>query len=167
VIARLAIGLALAITVTSTAAVESTDWPPSPETLARMRELQSKITDPVATKDEREGAKRELERLMKAPGAPERKGGDAKKPARAAIEPFPSVAKPFESRPLREPPPTARLEVIDDAPPPPRKPVIDPATGRLIQPTSPGAAVDPRTGRLLQETPAGYIDPRTGPLIPK
>jgi hypothetical protein len=170
VIARLAIGLALAITVTSTAAIESTDWPPSPETLARMRELQSKIGDPAATKDEREGAKRDLERLMKIPGAPERKGPEAKKPARAAIEPFPSVAAPFEYKPLREPPPTARLEVVDDPPQPPappRKPVIDPATGRLIQPTSPGAAVDPRTGRILQETPAGYIDPRTGRLIPK
>jgi hypothetical protein len=166
VIARLAIGLALAIAATASA-VESTDWPPSPETLARMRELQSKISDPAATKDERESAKRDLERLMKAPGAPERKSGEAKKPARAAIEPFPSVAAPFESKPLREPPPTARLEVIDDTPLPSRKPVIDPATGRLIQPTSPGSAVDPRTGRIYQETPGGYIDPRTGRLIPK
>jgi len=104
---------------------------------------------------------------MKAPGAPERKGDDAKKPARAAIDPFPSVAKPYEYKPLTEPPPTARLEVIDDPPPPPRKPVIDPTTGRIIQPTSPGVAVDPRSGRLLQETPAGYIDPRTGRLVPK
>jgi hypothetical protein len=166
VIARLAIGLALAISVTCTLAVESTDWPPSPETLARMRELQSKITDPATTKVERESAKKDLERLMKAPGAPDRKPAEPKKPARAAIDPFPSVAPAYEYKPLKEPPPTARLEVIED-PPPPRKPVIDPATGRLIQPTSPGAAVDPRTGRLLTETPAGYVDPRTGRLIPK
>jgi hypothetical protein len=134
-----------------------------------MRELQATISDAASTKDERAVAKKELERLMKAPGAPERKPDEAKRPARAAIDPFPSVAKPadaglpFVSKPLTEPPPTARLEVIEE----PRRPLVDPASGRLIQPTTSGVAVDPRTGRLLHETPSGYIDPRTGRLIPK
>lgn len=165
-ISRLAIGLALAIAATTPVAVETTDWPPSPETLGRMRDLQAKILDPATTKGERATARKDLERLMKAPNAPETRAGEAKKPARAAIDPFPSVAKPadaglpFVPKPLTEPPPTARLEVIEES----RRPIIDPSTGRIIQP---GAAVDPRTGRMLQETPSGYIDPRTGRLIPK
>jgi len=134
-----------------------------------MKELQAKMADPASTREERAAARTELERFLKAPGAPDRKPGDAKKPARAAIDPFPSVAKPstaeipYAPKPLTEPPPTARLEVIEE----PRRPVVDPATGRLIQPTSPGAAVDPRSGRVLHETPGGYIDPRTGRLVPK
>ena len=147
-------------------AVESTDWPPPPEVMARMRELQATVADPATSRDERVAAKRELERLMKSPAAPERKDGEAKKPARAAIEPFPSVAREMDARMPLPAPPTARLEVIPDIPAP-RKPTINPSTGSVIQPTAPGVAVDPRTGRLLHETPAGYVDPRTGQLVPR
>ena len=166
-IARLAIGLALAIAATAFAAEPT--WPPPPESLARMKELQAKIADPATTKDERAEARAELERFLKAPGAPDRKPTDAKKPARAAIDPFPSVAKPstadipYVPKPLTEPPPTARVEVIEE----PRRPLVDPQSGRLLQPASPGIVVDPRSGRVLQETPSGFIDPRTGRLIPK
>jgi hypothetical protein len=165
--ARFALGVALALAATSAVAVDTPAWPPSPETLARMRELQATISDPAASKSDRDSARRELERLLKAPDAPQGKT-DAKRPARAAIDPVPGVAKQVEGRfpgdSAKEPPPTARLEVLDE---PPRKPVANPLTGSLVQPTAPGIAVDPRTGRTLQETPAGYVDPRTGRVIPK
>ena len=144
-------------------AADSPAWPPPPEVLGRMRDLQAMIANPASSKEERAAARQELERLMKVPGAPERKPGDAKRPARAAIDPFPSVLKPYE--PKLPAPPTARLEVIPDAPLP--KPAVNPATGAVVQPSAPGTAVDPRTGHVLHETPAGYIDPRTGRFIPK
>src|SRR5204863_6938474 len=94
--ARLAIGLVMVFAAAAAGAVESTTWPPPPETLAHMRELQSKIADPASSKDERAAAKKELERLMKARGAPEGKAAEAKKPARAAIEPAPPIGSAFE-----------------------------------------------------------------------
>ena len=160
---RLAI-IALAFAALPASAVDSTAWPPPPEVLGRMRELQATIANPAASKEERAAARAELQHLMKSPAGAESKD-DGKKPARAAIDPFPSVAKPMEGKLVTEPPPTARLEVVPDVPP--RKPAINPATGSIVQPTSPGVAVDPRTGRLLHETPNGYIDPRTGQFVPK
>jgi len=158
-----AAALALAFGPLTALAVETATWPPPPEVLGRMRDLQAKIADPASSKEERTDARRELERLMKSPAAPDKP--DAPRPARAAIDPFPSVVKPAEDRmPPVPAQPTARLEVIPD---PPRKPVINPATGSVIQPSAPGVAVDPRTGNLLHETPAGYVDPRTGRFVPK
>jgi hypothetical protein len=128
-----------------------------------MRDLQSKIADAATSKEERAAARRELERLMKSPAGGD-KADEPRKPARAAIDPFPSVVKPAEDRmPPIKGPPTARLEVIQD---PPRPPVIGPAAG-VIHPSAPGVAVDPRTGGVLHETPGGYVDPRTGRFTPK
>ena len=146
-----------------TAAAETATWPPPPEVLGRMRDLQSIIANPASTKEERAGARIELERMLKTPGAASRKPTDARPPARAAIDPFPSVVKPIEGKLPSAP--TARLEVIQDAPLP--RPAINPSTGSVVQPSAPGIAVDPRTGHVLQETPAGYIDPRTGRFVPK
>ena len=160
--ARLAVGLALALAAPLTAAVETTQWPPSPEVLGRMRDLQAKIADPATGKDERTAARHELERLMKSPAGQDRPIED-KKPARAAIDPFPSVVKPIEGKLTSPQPPTARVEVIE----PPRKPTVNPSTGSVIQPTSPGIAVDPRNGHVLRETPGGYVDPLTGRFTPK
>jgi hypothetical protein len=162
--ARLAIGV-LAFVAGVAGAVESTDWPPPPEVMARMRELQSTVADPAASQEERAAAKRELERLMKSPAGAQRRDDGSKRSPRAAIEPFPSVAREMDARMPLPAPPTARLEVITD--PPARKPAINPSTGSVVQPTAPGVAVDPRTGHLLHETPAGYVDPRTGQLVPR
>jgi hypothetical protein len=73
------------------------------------------------------------------------------------------VVKPIEGK--LPAPPTARLEVIPDTPLP--RPAINPSTGSVVQPTAPGIAIDARTGHVLQETPAGYVDPRTGRFVPK
>lgn len=159
---RLVLGAALALAPLLAPAVDTPSWPPPPEVLGRMRDLQSTLASPAASKDERAAARRELERLMKKPGAPER-GVEEPRPARAAIEPFPSVVKPSE--PKLPAPPTARLEVIQDVPLP--RPTINPSTGSVLQPARPGFAIDPRTGNVLHETPAGYIDPLTGRFVPK
>jgi len=163
---RFVLAMALVLGSTAALAVDSTQWPPPPEVLEHMKVLQARIADPGASKEERAAARAELERLMKSPAGADKKTADeARRPARAAIEPFPSVMKPPTALPEKfgPPPPTAHVEVID----PPRKPVVDPQTGSLIQPTAPGVAVDPRTGHMLQETPGAYIDPRTGRIIPK
>jgi hypothetical protein len=160
---RQAIAVALALIVPAAAAVESTTWPPPPEVLGKMRDLQATIASPKTSKEERAAARRELERLMKGPAARDAPAVEEKKPARAAIDPFPSVVKPIDDK-LPVAPPTARLEVIPD---PPRRPVVNPSTGSVIQPAAPGIAIDPRTGNVLHETPAGYVDPRTGRFIPK
>ena len=160
---RAAALVALALAPLAAAALDEAGWPPPPEVLGRMRDLQAKIGDPSSTKEERDAARSELSALLKAPAAGDKPDG-ARRPARAAIDPYPSVVKPIEERmPPLPAPPTARLEVID----PPRKPVIDPVSGSVIQPASPGIAIDPRTGRILHETPSGYVDPRSGRFIPK
>jgi hypothetical protein len=159
-----AIVLALAIAVPVARAAEGPQWPPPPDVLGHMRDLQSKIADPASSKEERAAARSELEKLMKSPAGQQRPTQE-KRPARAAIDPFPSVVKPIEAKPLSPPPPTARVEVIPD--PPPRRPTVNPATGSVVQPSAPGTAVDPRTGHVLHETPAGYVDPLTGRFIPK
>lgn len=158
-----AVALALVLGTFRADAVESTTWPPPPEVLGKMRDLQATIASPDTSKEERAAARRELERLMKSAAGQDTPSAD-RKPARAAIDPFPSVVKPIEDRLPGPPPPTARLEVIPD---PPRRPAINPATGGVVQPSAPGFAVDPRTGGILHETPAGYVDPRTGRFVPK
>ena len=161
---RAAALVALALGPLSAAALDDTSWPPPPEVLGRMRDLQAKIGDPSSTKEERDAARSELSRLLKGPAA-SAKPDEAHRPARAAIDSYPSVVKPIEDRmPPIPAPPTARLEVIPD---PPRRPVINPSTGGVIHPTAPGVAVDPRTGALLHETPSGYVDPRSGRYVPK
>ena len=160
-----AAALALALGPLAVLAQEATaTWPPPPEVLGKMRDLQAKIGDPATSKEDRAVARRELERLMKSPAAADK--GEARRPARAAIDPFPSIVKPAEDRmPPVPAPPTARLEVVPERS---RAPVINPSTGGVIHPTpAPGAAIDPRTGGLLHETPAGFVDPRTGRFTPK
>jgi len=164
--ARLVAGVLLAIAAPFAAAVETTQWPPPPEVLGKMRDLQSLIVDPNTPKEQRAAARRELEQLMKGPAARDRPGSDERKrPARAAIDPFPSVVKPPETR--LPAPPTARLEVIPDASPAPPRPAVNPSTGSVVQPSTPGFAVDPRTGRVLHEVPGGFVDPRTGQFVPR
>jgi hypothetical protein len=161
---RAAAFVALALGPLAAAALDDTGWPPPPEVLGRMRDLQAKIADPNSTREERDAARSELSRLLKSPSASD-KPKDTPRPARAAIDPFPSVVKPIEDRMPKLPaPPTARLEVIPD---PRRTPVVNPSTGGVIHPTAPGVAVDPRTGNLLHETPSGYVDPRSGRFTPK
>jgi hypothetical protein len=159
---RAAALFALALGPLAAAALDEAGWPPPPEVLGRMRDLQAKIGDPNSTKEERDAARAELSALLRAPAAGKAEG--TPRPPRAAIDPYPSVVKPIEERmPPLPAPPTARLEVID----PPRRAVIDPVTGSVVQPTAPGIAIDPRTGRILHETPSGYVDPRSGRFIPK
>ena len=160
--APVAIGLALAIAAGASGAVETAQWPPPPEMLAHMRDLQAKIADPGASREERAAARRELERLMKSPAGRDNPASEPKRPARAAIDPFPSGVKPGEAK--LPPPPTARVEVI--AEPAPRGVTVNPSTGSMLRPST-GSAVDPRTGHLLHEVPGGYVDPRTGQFVPK
>ncbi len=160
--APIAIGLALAIAAGASRAVETAEWPPPPEMLGRMRDLQAKIADPGTSKEDRAAARQELERLMKSPAGRDKPASETRKPARAAIDPFPSVVKPSEAK--LPPPPTARVEVVPE--PAPRGLTVNPSTGSVLRPST-GSAVDPRTGRLLHEVPGGYVDPRTGQFVPK
>jgi hypothetical protein len=163
--ARLA-GLAFASLATFAGALETPAWPPPAGVEARMRELQLVIIDRDSTAPQREAAREELSSLLKSPAGQARgRTPDEKpaRPARAAIEPFPSVVKP--TPPLVSPsapsPGVAQVEVIE----PPKRLVV-PQTGSVLSPSS-RFAIDPRTGSILHETPAGYIDPRTGQFIPR
>ena len=160
--APIAIGFALVIAAGASLAVETAHWPPPPEMLARMRDLQAKIADPGTSREERAAARQELERLMKSPAGRDKPTSETRKPARAAIDPFPSAVKPSEAK--LPPPPTARVEVIPE--PAPRGVVVNPSTGSVLRPST-GSAVDPRSGHLLHEVPGGYVDPRTGQFVPK
>ena len=160
--APIAIGLALAITAGASWAIETAEWPPPPEMLGHMRDLQAMIAAPGTSREERAAARQELERLMKSPAGRDKPTSETKKPARAAIDPFPSVVKPSEAK--LPPPPTARVEVVTE--PPPRGLTVNPSTGSVLRPST-GSAVDPRTGHLLHEVPGGYVDPRTGQFVPK
>ena len=162
--ARRAIALCAAL-APSLAFAQAAAWPPPPEVLGRMRDLQAVIVAPTTSKEARAAARLELERLLKSPAGQDRPGAHERNPPpRAAIEPFPSVFKPIEGK--LPAPPTARLEVIPDPAPLPR-PAINPSTGSVVRPSAPGVAIDPRTGHVLHEMPAGYVDPLTGRFIPK
>jgi hypothetical protein len=128
-----------------------------------MRELQLVIGSREASAAQREAAREELSALLKSPAGQARgRTPDEKpiRPPRAAIQPFPSVARPSER--LAEPAPdVARVEVID-----PPKAFVIPQTGNIATPSN-GFAIDPRTGTVLHGIPGGYIDPRTGRIAPK
>ena len=164
--ATLAIAFALALPA------GAAEWPPSGEAAARMRELQQVIARPESTATDRHAAREELGRMLMRD---ERTLPPAKRAARAAIDPLPSVVKPVNVAPAPPPPPgasVARIEVIE-----PAKPVVDPRSGSAVAPitpvlpspapTHPGFAVDPRTGNTLHPSGNGFVDPRTGAFVPR
>jgi hypothetical protein len=153
----------LASFTTGTAALDTPSWPPPPGVESRMRELQQVIIDPASTAPERESAREELSSLLKSPAGKTRGRTRDERPARAAIDPFPSVVKPAPSlvTPAVPPAGVATVEVIE----PPKRLVIPP-TGVLPVPAQ-RFAIDPRTGALLHEIPGAYIDPRTGQIVPR
>lgn len=144
-------------------AVETPAWPPPPGVGSRMRELQLIIIDRESTAPQREAAREELSSLLKSPAGQMRGRTRDEKPARAAIEPFPSVVKP--APPLATStvpsPGVATVEVIE----PPKRRVV-PQSGVAPAPTT-RFAIDPRTGAVLHEIPGAYIDPRTGQIVPR
>jgi hypothetical protein len=147
-------------------ALETGEWPPSEEVASRMKSLQETLRDPKATAAQREAAREELAGLLKSPAGQARgRTADEKpaRPARAAIDPYPSVVRPTPAPAPAAPPPegVARLEVVD-----PPKPVVDPRTGTVL-PSAGDFAIDPRTGAVLHSTPGGFVDPKTGQFIPR
>jgi hypothetical protein len=161
--ARLAAALALALVAMPATALESAEWPPSPEVASRMKTLQEKLRDPDVTAAQREAAREELAGLLKSPAGQARGRTADEKPARAAIDPYPSVVRPPPAPAPAPPPPedVAKLEVVE-----PPKPVVDPRTGTVL-PRAGDFAIDPRTGAVLHSTPGGFIDPKTGQFIPR
>jgi hypothetical protein len=162
-LARCAAACALACVAPFASALESATWPPPPEVLGRMRDLQAAIADPATSKEARASARAELGNLLRSPAGQERKA-EVKRAPRAAIDPFPSVVRTNPPRAVE--PPVARLEVLPEPAAPSPKPAVDPATGSVIPPAT-GAAVDPATGRLLHAVPGGYIEPLGGRFIPR
>ncbi len=123
-----------------------------------MRELQLILGSRDATPTQREAARAELSRLLKSPAGRDRASRD-EHPRRAAIDPFPPIVKPAVNPDVALPP-VAHIEVVEPPRPalPPGSVALDPA-GRF--------AIDPRTGAVLHQVPgAGYVDPRTGKLVP-
>src|SRR5437868_6363214 len=104
--------LALAAGVIAGAsAADEPQWPPPEGVQARMRELQQAIIRRDSTPAEREAAREELGSLLKSPAGQQRgRTPDEKppRPARAAIDPFPSVhghASPLGVKPVDITPP--------------------------------------------------------------
>jgi hypothetical protein len=158
--------LAAAACVAQAAALETAQWPPPAPVESRMRELQHAIIAPDSTAAQREAAREELAGLLKSPAGQARgRTRDEKppRPARAAIDPYPSVVKPASAAPAPAPPASevARIEVIV-----PPKPAVNPQTGSVAAPAG-RFAIDPRTGQVLHESGNGFVDPRTGQLIPR
>lgn len=141
-------------------AAETAQWPPPAGVEARMRELQSVLGNRDATAAQRESAREELSNLLKSPAGQARGRTADERPARAAIEPLPSMVRPAEN-PLVAQPPVARVEVIV-----PPKPLVIPQSGAVAAPSG-RFAIDPRTGAVLHEIPGGYVDPRTGQFTPR
>ena len=161
--ARLAWGLA-ALVATAAQALETAQWPPPDPVAARMKALQQTLSSADASAAQREAAREELSGLLKSPAGQARGRSRDEKPARAAIEPFPSVVRPAAATPITVVPPpggVARLEVVE-----PPKIVVDPRSGSAA-PRIGGFAVDPRSGNVLHETPGGFVDPKTGRLVPR
>ena len=140
-------------------------WPPSPQTVERMKALQQTLRDPQVSSAQREAAREELSGLLKSPAGQARGRTPDEKPARAAInDPTPTpVIRPTEITMMKPPPAegVAKLEVVS-----PPRPVLIPETGIVLTPGR-AVTVDPRTGGVLHEVPGGYIDPRTGQLVPR
>ena len=127
-----------------------------------MRELQSVLADPDATAPQREAAREELSSLLKSPAGQARGRTRDERPPRAAIEPFPSVVPPApRAVPAVPPGGVAQVEVVE----PPKRFALPPAGIAPLPATR--FAIDPRTGGVLHEVPGGYIDPRTGALVPR
>lgn len=163
---RLAAALGLALLATRSMALETTEWPPPEGVASRMKELQEILRGSEASPAQREAAREELASLLKSPAGQARgRTPDEKpsRPARAAIDPYPSVLRPAPAAPPAEPPPAgvARLEVLE-----PPKPVVDPRSGTVLPSAGP-FVIDPRTGAVLHPTPGGYVDPKTGQFVPR
>lgn len=116
-----------------------------------MQALHQAINDPKSTAAQREAAREELAHLLKSPA------GQA---PRAAIDPIGPIVKPAVNPPISAPP-LAHVDVTQ----PPRTTVTP--GGMAAAPASGSTAINPRNGHVLTETPAGYIDPRTGQFTPK
>lgn len=162
-IARAAALAGLALASTLAAAIETAQWPPPTEVETRMRELQAVLGSRESTPAQREGAREELSGLLKSPAGQARgRTPDEKptRPARAAIEPFPSVVKPAYSPRVGPAPPLARMEIVE-----PSRPTALPS-GALPAPSG-RFAIDPRTGAVLHEIPGGYVNPLTGQVTPR
>jgi hypothetical protein len=161
-IVRAAAFLAVALAATGAAAIEPAQWPPPTEVESRMRELQGVLGSRESTPAQRESAREELSGLLKSPAGQARgrtPGEKPTRPARAAIEPFPSVVKPAYSPRVGPAPPLAQVEILD-----PPRPLSLP--GALPSPYG-RFAIDPRTGSVLHEIPGGYVNPRTGQVTPR
>jgi hypothetical protein len=148
------------------AALDSPQWPPPAPVAQRMRDLQQAIIRRDSTLAEREAAREELASLLKSPAGQARgrtPGEKPSRPARAAIDPYPSVVAPVNIAPAAPPPRgVAELEVV--APP---KPIVIPQAGAVAAPAG-NFAIDPRTGAVLHGAPGGpYVDPRTGQVVPR
>ncbi len=161
--ARAALACGLALAAMLAAAAETAQWPPPSAVEARMHELQGVLSSRESTSAEREAAREELSGLLKSPAGQARgRTPDEKptRPARAAIDPFPSVVRPEISPPVTPAPPLAHVEVVV-----PPKPIVTPS-GAVASPSN-RFAIDPRTGAVLHEIPGGYVDPRTGQVVPR
>ncbi len=124
----------LVFAVLSVNAAETPQWPPPEPVAARMRELQQSIIARDSTLAQREAAREELAGLLKSPAGQQRgRTADEKppRPARAAIDPYPSVVAPMRVAPSAPVPASevARIEVVV---PPPSRFAIDPRTGQQI-----------------------------------
>jgi hypothetical protein len=166
---RLACALALAVAFAATCVVAEeqreapAQWPPPESVEARMHELQGILASRESSPAEREAAREELANLLKSPAGQARGRTRDEKPARAAIQPFPSVARPLANPPIHVPG-VAELEVVA----PPARPIVVPQTGGVVTPTGPGSfAVNPITGNTLHPVPGGYVDPKTGQFVPR
>ena len=130
-----------------------------------MQQLREVLMSRDSTPAQRDAARAELARMISSPAAKNPSAPGEGKPARAAIQPFPSIPSvelkvPRPAHPV-DPADVAKVEVVS-----PSRAIVNPTTGSVIAPTG-HTMIDPRTGSVLQETPSGYIDPRTGRLIPK
>jgi hypothetical protein len=127
-----------------------------------MRELQQVIGARDSTPGERDAARRELGKLPRSSSA-KVAPPEGKAPARAAIQPFPSIPAPRLGAPPKpvDSSDVAKVEVV-----PPSRAIVNPSTGSIVAPIG-NTVIDLKTGSVLQETPSGYVDPRTGRLIAK
>jgi hypothetical protein len=150
----------LAMAALPLAAAEAPQWPPSEEVQQRMHELQQVMIARDSTPAQRDAAREELANLLKSPAGRAKPTPDEKPPPRAAIEPYGPIlmpAIPAAPRPAPASSDVARLEVTQ-----PPRPILIPIPGAAGR-----VAIDPATGNLLRETPAGYVDPRTGQVHPR
>jgi len=150
----------LALAALPVAAADAPSWPPSEAVQQRMHELQQVIIARDSTLAQRDAAREELANLLKSPAGRDKATPDEKPAPRAAIEPRGPIllpAIPAAPRPAPASGDVARLEVTQ-----PPRPILIPIPGAAGR-----VAIDPATGNLLRETPAGYVDPRTGQVHPR